>query len=418
MADAQMDACEAWIRARGLPQVLTRRSRSRALLRRVSALLSAMTVINVLWLLAASVVDGVQETEDGLVREEDEVAFILSGFLVLGGPILALPVGLGIGWLLRALPNSGSKLLAVIIGLIHLLLPPVMGKEIDGDSFFISLLWQFSLLVILLFLTYIGVGNVLVWSLKRSVSQATALGAMIARVLPVFLVVVLFFFFNAEIWQVAAGIDYGRTFGVGMVLLVLALLVVVVTALDEMHTMFHKHESRNEAEFSYAESVENEQRMRSLLRGTPFASVSMPRLRPPLRVSERVNLQLVAIAAQVIQVFLFTMLMGVFFTFFGQMAITDAVAKTWISSVPEPMMVAGFKLPFSSVHFKVSFLLACFSGLSFAASSNSDETYRKSFLDPVLAENEVNLAIRDAYQGLLAEQELYGEPGDDRSELV
>ncbi|WP_116112936.1 hypothetical protein [Austwickia chelonae] len=418
MADPQMDVCEAWIRARGLPQVLARRTRRRALLRRVSPLLTMFLSMNLFWLATFILMKGESEA-DNADNIDEEITLILGFILFLGTVLLSALAAFFVGWLLRKLPNGGSKVLAGAVCLAYLIFPAVMTDQLTGKGLFITFFSHAFILVILIFLAYLGVGNVLVWALKRSVSQLTALGAMIARVLPVFLVAVLFLFFNAEIWQVAAGIDYGRAFGVGVVLLFLALVVVVVTALDEMRTMFRKHEGREEQEeFSYPESLENEKRMRLLLRDTPFAMASVPRLRSSLGIGERVNLQLVAIAAQVIQVFLFTLLMGVFFAFFGQVAITDVVAKTWISANPEPMSIVDIKLPLSSVHFKVSFILACFSGLSFAASSNSDATYRKSFLDPVLAENEVNIAVRDAYRGMLAERELYGEIVEGRSDMV
>ena len=46
---------------------------------------------------------------------------------------------------------------------------------------------------------------------RRSLRELGTLGPMISRVLPLLTLTVLFFFFNAEIWQVAVKLEPSRT---------------------------------------------------------------------------------------------------------------------------------------------------------------------------------------------------------------
>ena len=48
-----------------------------------------------------------------------------------------------------------------------------------------------------------GVGTIIRWASRRALRELSTLGPVVSRVLPVLMITVLFFFFNAEIWQVA-----------------------------------------------------------------------------------------------------------------------------------------------------------------------------------------------------------------------
>ncbi len=200
------------------------------------------------------------------------------------------------------------------------------------------------------------------WSLRRSRQELPALGPMIVRVLPVLMLAVLFLFFNAEIWQVAAGLDGARTAAVATVLAGLAVSIVIVTARDELRQMIGERADRH-----------------------------------PLRPGERINLTLIPVAAQLSQVAIFAAMMWLFFVLFGWLSISDTVAKAWISHAPTPFEALGVALPVTTELLKVAAILATFCGLSFAASSGSDATYRAAFLDAILQETRDNLDGRDVY---------------------
>lgn len=59
-----------------------------------------------------------------------------------------------------------------------------------------------------------GIDTVLGWSLKHAIHQLASLPPMIAKVLPVLMVSVLFIFVNADLWKLANGLSFPRTWAV------------------------------------------------------------------------------------------------------------------------------------------------------------------------------------------------------------
>lgn len=144
----------------------------------------------------------------------------------------------------------------------------------------------------------------------------------------------------------ATGLEGSRAVALGGFLLACALVVIVVTALDEMRAVF-----------AAAEREPDASRRRQLLAGTPFATdADIPATtdagaseRAPLRRGgEWVNFLLVPIAAQVLQVALFVAVMGLFFVAFGALAVPDSVAKAWSGADPQPVDLLGLALPLST----------------------------------------------------------------------
>lgn len=380
---------EAWLRGRGLPQVLPRSMRREGLLRRVAPLLLALLVIDVAFSWALRVVD--QAPDPAPSYDGAPPAGFAAYLLLLVAPILAALAWAAALWAVRR-PRVGSTL-GVVAAVSWVLVPWVQARFIGERPLSRGVPTRLFVVLVLIALVYVGVGTILSWAARRSLSEITTVGAMSVRILPVFLIAVLFLFFNAEIWQVSNGLDAGRAVVLAGFLLSMALVVVVVTALDEMRELID----------SRAEEVDAAEHRR-LLGGTPLAAYPVPQRRDPLRWGERMNLLVIAIAVQVLQVVLFAMFMTVFFVAFGQLAITDAVAKAWTTMDVEHLTLEGIELPISTVLLKVAVVLGCFSGLSFAASSSSNSLYRKAFLDPVLVESQVNLAARDAYRHLRRSQ--------------
>lgn len=61
---------------------------------------------------------------------------------------------------------------------------------------------------------FFGVGTVLRWSVLRVLRETETLGPLAARVLPMLMIAFLFFFYNAEIWQVMVALSTERTWAV------------------------------------------------------------------------------------------------------------------------------------------------------------------------------------------------------------
>lgn len=271
-----------------------------------------------------------------------------------------------------------------------------------SNAWVATLLGRVGLGLLVVVLVFLGVGSLAWWALRRSFYELWSVGPMVVRVLPVLMLAVLFLFFNAEIWQVSAGLDWARTVGVAGVLGTLALVVIGVTARDELRADIEEAQLRQPAPTE------------ELLVGTPLAGMSVTGLAPRLGWGERINFFLVPIAAQAIQLSLFGVLMFGFFVSFGRLAISDSVAKSWITTEPAPLLILDVPMGVSEPLVRVSLILASFCALSFAASSSSDRRYREAFLEPILHETRVNLAARhtylDAIPGAIPDAAAHAEP--------
>lgn len=74
---------------------------------------------------------------------------------------------------------------------------------------------QAPLIVAAIYLAiFLGIDTVLGWSLKHAIHQLASLPPMIAKVLPVLMVSVLFIFVNADLWKLANGLSFPRTWAV------------------------------------------------------------------------------------------------------------------------------------------------------------------------------------------------------------
>lgn len=360
------DEAHRWLRSRGLAQVLPRSVRIKGIGWRISGLLVLLASGHLLLGALALLVTPLTDSE-GVITATDAQSVAIAAF-VLGGPALVLLLA----WMVARLARRGSDarraVIAIATALLWLVVTPIvttrMLRSIEpGESSYTQAMIQALLIYVVLgFLTYLGTGTVVRWSLRRSRQELAALGPMIVRVLPVLMLAVLFLFFNAEIWQVAAGLDGPRTAAVASVLAVLAVSIVIVTARDELRRMIHERPDRH-----------------------------------PLRLGERINLTVIPVAAQLSQVAIFAAMMWFFFVLFGSLSISDSVAKAWIAHPPTPAEALGVVLPISTELLKVAAILATFCGLSFAASSGSDATYREAFLDAILEETRASLDGRDVY---------------------
>ena len=109
----------------------------------------------------------------------------------------------------------------------------------------------FPLIVIgIYFAIFLGVDTVLGWSLKRAIHQLASLPPMIAKVLPVLMVSVLFIFVNADLWKLANGLSFPRTWAVLGLMGLLAVFVVVTTSLERTARLLGRSRGDDIARFS------------------------------------------------------------------------------------------------------------------------------------------------------------------------
>ena len=161
--------------------------------------------------------------------------------LVLGGIFLVMPVISGVFiTLAHKLMVRTPQWVQITTGILTVLFAGVLfttgvfeTSSLDGLDFVYDGGKAFPLIVIGIYLAiFLGADTVLGWSLKHAIHQLASLPPMIAKVLPVLMVSVLFIFVNADLWKLANGLSFPRTWEVLGLMGLLAVFVVVTTSLE------------------------------------------------------------------------------------------------------------------------------------------------------------------------------------------
>lgn len=331
--------------------------------------------------------------------------------LVLGGIFLVMPVISGV---LIALTHKlmvrTPQWVQITTGILTVLFAGVLftagvfeTSSLDGLDFVYDGGKAFPLIVIGIYLAiFLGVDTVLGWSLKHAIHQLASLPPMIAKVLPVLMVSVLFIFVNADLWKLANGLSFPRTWAVLGLMGLLAVFVVVTTSLERTARLLGRYRGDDIARFT-----ENDYEHAAALEGgiwnTAQDWVEEKKIleHRPLKIAPWSNLIIIPMIGQIIQATFFMLLVFGFFMGFSSIAISDTTIESWMSIKPEHLKILGVETNINAVVIKVSMIVAVFSGLSFVATTSSDEKYARSFLKPMIERIKHILIIRDIYLGLL-----------------
>ena len=114
-----------------------------------------------------------------------------------------LPLPAIVGWLMTRLSGSRTSTVAAAIGVAF---AAIVGYIEDGPA---HLLGIAVLVALVLILTACGVGAVLGWAVRMTLSHLSAVGTMAVRALPLVMLTVLMFF-NTYAWTMAATISRRR----------------------------------------------------------------------------------------------------------------------------------------------------------------------------------------------------------------
>jgi len=367
-----------WFLHRGLPLVLTRRVRSRALIERSAPLVSGVGAVISLTMLLAELTDG--DPDFGYV--------IRLGVLTL--LLVAAPFAL---YLLHrtgtTLGEAGRRSAALLVMALFVFGLPFAASGFSG--FAAAEAVGFALVAILaIWLTYLGFGSIALWAFRFAWVQFGALGTLMSRALPLLMITVVVYF-TGELWQLAARLSRQRLWQTIGFLSLVAIVFVVTTIRDEVQALREDRAGQTDRA--------------KLLAGTPLESrADHPPERTPLSLAEQVNVVAVMVVSQAIQVVFFTAGLFAFFLALGIVAVPDDVAVLWsaeqtcaVGQPPCPGTWFGIHVPVPQTFVQVSLFVAVLSGLYFTVSTSVDPIYRERFFDPLITDVAVSLAGRDAY---------------------
>ncbi|WP_179469679.1 hypothetical protein [Mycolicibacterium vinylchloridicum] len=375
-----------WFLGRGLPLVLTRRVRSRALIVRSAPVVSGIGALIALTALVADLSDG--SAEVGTVARLGAMAVLL----------IAAPFVL---YLLHQAgttrSEAGRRTAALLVMALFVIGFPLADSgwtglaaaEVAGFAF---------VAVLAVWLTYLGIGSIVLWAFRFAWVQFGALGTLMSRALPLLMLTVVVYF-TGELWQLSARMTRERLWQTIGFLSLVAIVFMVVTIRDEVKALREDRSGQRDTA--------------ALLADTPLATESDPE-RTPLSLAEQVNVVAVMVVSQAIQVVFFTTGLFAFFLALGTIAIPDDVTMLWSGEqscpVGEPPCAGtwfGIHVPVPQTVVHTSLFVAVLSGLYFTVSTSVDPLYRQRFFDPLIADVAVSLAGRDAY--------LQMEVSDDRA---
>lgn len=367
-----------WFLHRGLPLVLTRRVRSRALIERYAPVVSGIGALTALTMLLADVTGG-----------DPDYGYAVR-LAVLAAVLTAAPFVLN---LLHKIGSTASEVgrrsAALLVMAIFVVIMPVTAS--GWSPAVLAEVPAFLLVTVLaIWLTYVGFGSILLWALRYAWVQFGALGSLLSRALPL-LMITLLVYFSGELWQLSARMTRQRLWQTIEFLSLVALVFIVTTIRDEVRAL---RDDRSEQAAAA-----------KLLAGTPLASdrTSTPE-RTRLSLAEQLNVVAVMAVSQAIQVVFFTTAIFAFFLLLGIVAIPNDVTVAWSGETTcrtgEPPCAGtwfGISVPLPQTLVQTSLLVAVISGLYFTVNTSTDPQYRSRFFEPLIADVAVSLADRDAY---------------------
>jgi hypothetical protein len=374
---SDMRQVHEWFLHRGLPLVLTRRVRSRALIERSAPMVSGVGAVISLTMMLAELTDG--DPDFGYVTRLGVLTLLL----------IAAPFAL---YLLHesgtTLGEAGRRSAALVVMALFVLGLPFADSGFSGIA--AAEVIGFAIVAVLaIWLTYLGIGSIVLWAFRFAWVQFGALGTLMSRALPLLMLTVLVYF-TQELWQLSARITRERLWQTVAFLTFVAIIFMVTTIRDEVRAL---RDGRAEP----TDPVK-------LLADTPLANNVDEPARTPLSLAEQINVVAVMVVAQAIQVVFFTAGLFAFFIALGIIAVPDDVTVLWSSEqscpVGEPPCAGtwfGIHVPVPQTAVHVSLFVAVLSGLYFTVSTSVDPQYRERFFDPLISDVAVSLAGRDAY---------------------
>ncbi|MFN0089124.1 MAG: hypothetical protein ACKVWR_02480 [Acidimicrobiales bacterium] len=252
--------------------------------------------------------------------------------------------------------------------------------------------------VVLLLVAYLalvfGVAPMARWALAYTLRQLGSVVALMARSLPVMLLVTTFLFLNAELWQVANDFRAPYFALVAALLFAVGLLFLLLRAPREIAAI---------SEFrGWREVVDHAGGP-----GSPLpAGLDPDRLegdhQPPLTPADQVNVMLVILISLGVQIALVQAVVGMFFVVFGLFAVREETIRQWTTVGEGPLgiwrveLFGGELVLTRQLLFVVGFLVA-FAGLQVTVAALNDSAYREQFFRDVTAEIRQALAVRAVY---------------------
>jgi hypothetical protein len=288
-----------------------------------------------------------------------------------------------------ALPDTIGWPEVAIFVLVPPLLPLVFGGQ-TGQAVGV-LVGNLVLLMLSYLVTSYGVIATVGWALRQLVGQLRNIGPLVARSLPLLLLVTMFMFFNAELWKVVDDLPQG---------FLLAALAILVFAGSAFVVLFLRGEIDSTAHFNWWSEA------RDAAADTPVAAVDIdglgdPPEPPPLSRRGRANVAVVLFFMQAVQILAVTIAIIIFYVVFGMFTVIDTTIEQWTGSTTIDTLVEfdlfGGAVVITEELVRTAIFVGAIAGLQFTVSALTDAGYREQFAAEVTAGLRKVMAVRALY---------------------
>jgi MFS family permease len=376
-ADDTRRAAERWFLDRGLPSVLTIRARWRGLWPRSAPLFAATAAFEVC-LLIVFVLTG--HTEVDIIGTPTTMEWIVLAIVVVSLPLAALA-----GWLVSRLPIGRVRVVASTTAV-------VVAAAAGFVQTPVHLVVIAAVVAVALACTATGIGSVLGWALRLTVSQLAAVGALVVRALPVVLLTVLVFF-NTYVWIMAATISRPRLWLAIAFLVAVAGVFVISATLERARPILRSAT----APPGHAER----------LTGTPFEAMPDPPSADPLRATERLNVVFVLAATQLVQILTVAVVAAAIFFVLGLILLSPPLLAAWTRNGSAEGTLLSMTIPVPQALIQITLFLGALTFMYIGARAVGDGEYRSQFVDPLIDDLRLTLIARNRYRATSPERPAY-----------
>ena len=367
---------ERWLAGRGVPQLIEGFSTEQRMDQRAIPFIAA-------WIVLGTILLWGRRPEASLADNAAAMAIaIIASFAVLGAFLL----------LRRHPPFGPGRLDLIDVAMIGLV--PGAAAAVIHRSPIAVIGFAGSVLIgvgIIYLVTGFGLLELAAWAVRHLRAQLSQIATLVARTLPVLLILVVFLLFASELWQAAhtlGGADLAAVIGL---LMLVATVLVVTSARSEVREIEEKRD--------WAAIL-------ALLPGTPAEPLMDDVIRTdaplPRRLAwqERLNLVLLMLISQLVQSLFVALLVLLFLVALGVLAIPASVQEMWVGEPVRPFV--GFELlgepRLVSVELLITAaLLGGVSALYFTGLALTDAAFRADFHARVVGDVEQIMAVHAAY---------------------
>lgn len=365
---------ERWFLVRGLPAVV----RSGALIGRVWGR-SAPALAGLAVVAANSIL--VVALSGKHTIDIDGHPTVTEGFL-LAIVVLVLPVACLVGWLVARIDSPITRAVAANLCLVVITLGCVFGGP--SPRILVNVVMAVIAVGVIVVATASGLGSILGWAARDTMSNLALASGMFVRALPVVLLTFLVFF-NTYVWLMAAIVSRQRLWLAIGFLFLIASAFLVSSTMERVRPILESPEP----------TLEDSDR----LSGTPFENVADEPGVDPLSRLERVNVVFVVAASQVGQVLTVALATGTIFLVLGLIVVSPPLLASWTRDAGRnDGQILGMTLPIPDPLIQTTMMLTAITFMYLAAKAVTDKEYRSQFLDPLLDNLRLTLVARDRYR--------------------